>query len=304
MDPSQNKKIGIYHQPQMFVHHLQELRKRILSIAAAFLVGGVIGYLVHNPIINLLKHPYSGTLYYGTPAGGFNFIMKICLLAGVLLATPVFTYNLIRFIQPALKEDMLRKSVRRLTLLSMLLAASGIIFAYWIIVPMSLHFFQGFKIAGVQPLISADSYLSFVISSLVTFIIVFQIPLIMTFIDRIKPMPPRKMLSYEKYVIVGALALAVVLPFTYDPITQFVVAIPIIVLYNLSILMIYASHRRRRTHIVQEPLFTNLIAEPAVIQPGLVLPVQAFHQTASVKARSVLIQDVMVKPKTRLNYQM
>lgn len=263
-------------QKQTISEHLNELRSRIVKSALVFFVFGGVGYVLHNQLISLLRKPLHQTLYYNSPAGGFTFVMKICMLTGILAAVPVVVYNLVSFIQPALNGALLRRQIRQFTMLSIVLAAAGVVFAYLMILPMSLHFFQGFQVAGVKSLISADDYLSFVINCMITFVLVSQIPLLILIIDRITPLPPSKLLHYERHVIVGALAIAIILPFTYDPVTQFVVAIPIVVLYNLSILLLWLVRRQNRLPLAPETIDSldyDLIAhqleepEPVVVAP-------------------------------------
>lgn len=259
--------------PQTFYDHIREVRKRLTWSALAFLIGATAGYLVHKPLIAFLKKPLNQSLYFTSPAGSFNFVMKICFLVGIAVALPVIIYNIVAFVQPAFPKQLTRKIVRRISLLSVLLALVGAAFAFLVVVPMSLKFFMGFAVDGLQPLISAEDYLKFVINCLISFVIIFQTPLIILFIDRIKPLPPKTMLKYEKFVIVGSLALALVLPFTYDPLTQFLLAIPIIALYNLSIVLLMFTHRKRRTkqkpHVARTPPFTLDIPHIPLSEPLL-----------------------------------
>ena len=107
-------------------------------------------------------------------------------------------------------------------------------------------------------------------NNLVIFALVFQIPLVILFIDRIKPLTPRGLLRYQRHIIVGAFVLALILPFTYDPISQFVVAIPIVVLYYLSVILVWRASRRRRHNLhAQSPVAP--VAVP--MAPALASPV-------------------------------
>jgi hypothetical protein len=130
---------------------------------------------------------------------------------------------------------------------SALLAIAGAAFAFYVILPGSLQFFAGFQVKGLSALISADSYLNFVTSIIITFVIMFQLPLLIGFIDKVKPLQPRNLLKYEKWVVVGSLVVAILAPFTYDFVTSILIAVPIIVLYNLSILMVVVNHARSVT---------------------------------------------------------
>jgi hypothetical protein len=125
---------------------------------------------------------------------------------------------------------------------STLLAISGAAFAFYVILPGTLAFFKGFQVSGLSALISADNYLGFVTNIIIMFVIVFQIPLLIIFIDIIKPLQPKKLIKLEKWVILGSLIVALLAPFTYDLVTSLLIALPIILLYNLSIGIVFARH--------------------------------------------------------------
>lgn len=228
--------------------HVKELQLRLLWVVLVFLVGGFAGYEYHVKIITFLTQFLHGSsLYYSNPAGGFNFIMKVSVLVGAVAAIPLLVYQVIKFAEPAIEKRYRYKRVWTIALLSLFLALGGIAFGLGLIVPVSLHFFAGFKVSGLQPLLSADEYLNYVIKVLTWFAALFQIPLLVLFINRITPLHPRKLLRYEKFVIVGSLIIALILPFTYDPVTQLIIAVPIILLYNLSIVFVWYANRVPRT---------------------------------------------------------
>ena len=231
--------------PQTLADHITELRGRLTKVALLFALGAAVGYAFHDYFIETLKRPLHEKIYYTSPAGGFNFVMKVCLVFGLIVALPALVYNLIDFIRPAFKNEIKKSTVRLVTLLSLVLALGGGVFAFLVVVPMSLHFFANFT-DGVTSLISATDYLSFIINCVISFMVIFQAPLIVLFIDKIKPLTPRKLLGYERYVVVGSLASALILPFTYDPMTQFLIAIPIFALYNLSIIFVFFTHSKRK----------------------------------------------------------
>jgi sec-independent protein translocase protein TatC len=233
-------------QPQTFLDHVHELRSRVFGSVVAFLVGGGLGYLIHKRLLVMLAHPLHQTLYYTTPTAAFNLVMKVTVLVGVLFLLPVATYNAVAFVQPALVREFTKRTLRFMVAFSLCLALMGAAFAFYVVVPMSLKFFAGFKVSGYQTLISADGYLNFVTNCILTFIIMFQLPLVVLFIDRIKPLSPKHFWKYERHVVIGSLIVAVILPFTYDPYTQFLVAIPIIVLYNISMVLVWWARRPKR----------------------------------------------------------
>lgn len=248
-------------QPQTLHHHIKELRSRLVRPAIVFLLAGVGAYTIRQPLIALLQKPIHETLYYTSPAGAFNFVMKICTVVGLTFALPVLVYNLIRFIQPAFPRHISGKVVKVVTGMSVVLALAGGAFGFLVVVPMSLHFFSGFGSGSIRPLITASDYLNFVVNCILSFMLIFQIPMVVLFIDRIKPLPPKQLFKYEKYVIVGSFAIALVLPFTYDPLTQFLIALPMILLYNLSIVFILITRHKTQGSSAKKP------TAPAYIHP-------------------------------------
>jgi len=220
----------------------------------------VVGYALRKPIISFLQRPLKGPLYYTSPAGSFNFVLKTAGMLGLAISLPLIVYHLIRFVEPALPSPIKRRLILKVVVFSTLLAAMGAAFGFFIMVPMSLHFFSTYASATIKPIISVDEYLSYVISVVVTFAVLFQIPLGVLFINRIKPLQPKKMLKYQRHVVVGAFFLAVILPFTYDPVSQFIMAVPIVFLYYLSVILVWIANRR----IVYAEVVEESVVEPRV----------------------------------------
>jgi len=257
---------------QTFHEHIAELRRRLLWVFLAVGVSATIGYNLRAPIIKLLQQPLGKPLFYSSPAGSFNFVMEIAAVVGIFVALPVLVYQLLRFIEPALPKRIRKKSMLSVISTSFFLAVAGAAFAFWYIVPTSLKFFGGYSSENVQPLISANEYLRFVVNSLVTFAVIFQIPLIFYFIDRIKPIPPKKILKYQKHTIAGAFLIAVLLPFTYDPITQFIIAIPIIFLFYLSAAILWQTNRKRAKQLAQQTVTTHQTVAQQPLMPAAPRP--------------------------------
>jgi hypothetical protein len=138
------------------------------------------------------------------------------------------------------------------------------VFGFTCILPGTLHFFGGYQVGGLSALISADSYLNFVINIIITFVLVFQLPLLIGFIDLIKPLTPKKLFGYEKWVILGSLIISLVVPFSYDLVTSLLVALPIVVLFNLSIVIVSIRHagiRRSERRVRRVALDLSLMTE-------------------------------------------
>lgn len=287
--------------------HLRELRTRLLFSTLALTAASIVIYCFYNPILNILSAPLDAPLYYNSPAGGFAFVMKICFTGSLIITIPVLVYNLIMFIKPALGSDVAVKRVAFTSAMSMVMAILGAIFAYTCILPGTLHFFKGFEVDGLSAMISADSYLRFVTNIIITFVIMFQMPLLIMFIDNIKPLPPKKLLGYEKWVIIGSLVIALLVPFTYDLITSLLIALPIILLYNFSVIIIVLQHKYKAYK--QRTMVHAVIARPSLnTSTDFNLLIEKFNdefqeqpvkpKTAQMNSRQPIKQPTKVMPPT------
>lgn len=231
------------------IHHIREIQLRLLSVVAVLIVGMVVGYFFYEPLFEFIKAPLSGPLHYMSPASSFTFIIQICLMAGIVLSLPVAVYNGIMFIQPALSQRLSRRRVYATTLTSLILVAAGAAFGFLLIIPLALKFFSGFQLNGLEAVISADEYLRFVVGIIITFVLIFQLPLLMSLADHITPIPPKKMIKFEKYIVLGSIFIALVVPFANDLTVQTLIASPIIVLYNVSIVVVLIQHAFRAKRV-------------------------------------------------------
>ncbi len=122
------------------VEHLKEFRRRLFYVAACVAVGAALAYVLERQLIDILLRPSHGQNFiYTSPLGGINFLFSICLYVGLIVATPVIIYQLLAFLQP-----LMRGTSRRFLLASAgltgLVAASGVVFGYFIGLPSALHF--------------------------------------------------------------------------------------------------------------------------------------------------------------------
>lgn len=252
--------------------HLLELRRRTLWSAAAFAAAAACAYQFHSQVIGFLLAPLHQSLYYTTPQGGFEFLIRISAICGLIIVVPVIAFQLIKFVEPALSFRFERKFTFGLMLASLLLLLVGVGFGYLVILPLTLHFFAGFGNTQIKPLISAADYLSLVMGVLATFAVLFQLPLVVLLINRITPLTPGGLMKYQKHVIIGSLVISLVLPFTYDPLTQFVMAVPIIGLYEISILLVWFVNRKR-ARLRRQTLISSQMIPQVSSQTPLAKPV-------------------------------
>lgn len=225
-----------------FREHLSEIRERLLFSLIIFLLGSFIGYIFYNQILAFLITPLNSPLYYSSPAGGFDFAIKICIFFGIAFSLPVFTYNFLRFIEPIIMEKS-RFFIFRFLMASLLLMTLGISFAYYIGLPAALHFLGKFGSGDIKSLILTNEYLNFVIRYLLGFGVLFQLPLLLLIINSISRLHPHRLMRLQKLVIVGSFSVAAIITPTPDLLNQTIMAVPVILIYQISILLVWYVNR-------------------------------------------------------------
>jgi len=224
--------------------------------------------------------------------GGFNAIIKISILFGVIVTVPVLVYQLGKFLSPAFKR---RIHTTRIIFFPIILAAIGVLFAYFVSLPASLHFLANVDSKDLQALITVNEYLNFVFAYVAGFALLFQLPLIMLFINRIKPQRPAGLMHIQRYVILASFIVAAALTPTPDPIDQTIMASPIILLYQFSIVLIWLTNRRDKK-IAVEPVRATATPDTYGTPTSVLLPLPGTLITASTQ-QPQLIMDVFGAPQ-------
>lgn len=229
-----------------FKEHLHELRRRLFYIALSVAAWTGAAYAIQQHIVDTLLKPSHGQSFvYTSPIGGIDFLFRVCLYTGLILSTPVIVYQLLRYMEPLMKNGSTR-FVAVGSAVSGLLAAAGIAFGYFVGLPTALHFLlHQFTNPQIKALITVQAYMSFVMVYMVGAALMFQVPLILIFINRIKPLKPSSLFRYERWVILGAFVMAGLMNPTPNLLDQLMVAGPIIVMYQIGIGIIALINRPR-----------------------------------------------------------
>lgn len=231
-----------YDKDMTLTEHLQELRGCLIKSIAALILGTGCSIYFLQDIMDILTAA-AKELYYMRPAEAFMIYMKVALLSGLILSSPFILYELYSFVRPALT---LRE--RRFTLicipLSLVLFITGMLFSYSFVFPRGLEFFLGFAAGKVNPLISMDSYLDFMLMLVVPFGFAFNVPVVLTLLAYLNIISAKMLMKYQRHVILVAFIIAGVITPTPDIITQTLLAVPLILLYEVSIVIIKCVLRR------------------------------------------------------------
>lgn len=228
-----------------FRQHLEELRSRILWVIFSLIIGTIVGYLFHKQITEVLIAPLAQPIFYVSPAGGFDFVLKISLFFGFLVSIPVFVYQTTRFIEPALPKKYPRLIITTL-LASSLLLLIGMSFAYMISLPAALYFLNKFATEEVRSLITASEYFTFITRYILGFGLIFQLPLIVITVNTIQKIHLKSLLKYEKWIVLASFLLAAIITPTPDIFNQLIMALPLILLYQLSIVVVVLQQKLDR----------------------------------------------------------
>lgn len=234
-----------------FLDHLEELRWRLIWCVLAVVVGTGAAFLLvmHFDVLGLLVKPIepflNGTkLKYLSPTEPFFITLKLALTCGFLLALPIIAYQAWAFFSPALLPSERRVIVPSLYL-GLVLFAAGVVMAYEIVLPMTLSFTMGFQTESLEQSIVISEYLSVVTRLLLSFGVVFELPIVVMVLSALGVVTPELLASKRRHAIVAITVLAAVLT-PGDVITvTLMMMVPLVILYEFSIVLSRLVVRRR-----------------------------------------------------------
>ena len=218
------------------IRHLEELRQRIIRSLIAVAAGSCVAYYYIEDIMRYIALP-TGRLYYLQPAEAFFTYIKIAIFAGFLLALPVVFYQAWKFILPAL-------TVRERTVIGLIVPASvilffaGLAFSFFLVLPAALQFFIGFSTESLQPMFTLHQYFDFVLAFILPFGAVFELPLVILVFAKLGFIGSKFLQSKQRIVIFMAFVIGAVISPTPDIFTQSMIALPLILLYEMSYLVV------------------------------------------------------------------
>jgi len=223
-----------------FMEHLEEIRARLIKSVIALAVFTCLctfyaDFLINEILIGPLRRYSEGLVLQNlVPYGQLTLYLQVVIFSGFVLSFPFIAWQIWQFVAPGLHENE-RKAGRFSILFISLCFFSGIAFGYFVFLPVTLRFFASFGSPLIKNNISVQDYVSFFIGTLLTSGLVFELPFISYVLSKIGLLTPAFMRFYRKHAIVFLLIVAAVVTPSTDLVTQLVIGIPMILLYELSI---------------------------------------------------------------------
>ncbi|MBI4535962.1 MAG: twin-arginine translocase subunit TatC [Ignavibacteriae bacterium] len=241
-----------------FFDHLEELRWRIVRallgvVIGAIICGVVIDWIMNDillrPVLELNKNLAPGQqpihLQNLKPFGQVFLYFEVALIGGIILSVPNILYQIWAFIAPGLMSKE-RRYIKAIVFFSSFCFLAGIAFAYFVMLPTALGFFAGFGTTEIANNIAINEYMSFVISVMLGAGVVFELPMVSWFLSQLGILTPAFMRHYRRHAIVAILVVAALLTPGTDPVSQILLAIPLVGLYEISIGISALAWRSKR----------------------------------------------------------
>lgn len=261
--------------------HLAELRSRLLKSLLAIGLGMIAGWAAYSRLFAVMRRPFDEvvaaarldgqqvTLAFTGVADAFVMQFKVAAVAGVLLASPIWLYQLWRFVTPGLHSNERRWAVGFAAVASPLFFA-GLWLAY-LFLPSGLDVLLGFTPENVANIISVDRYVSFFIRMLLVFAVGFLLPVLVVGLNLAGVLRATRLFSWWRGIVLGIVVFAAVATPTGDPVNLSLLAVPLLVLFALSVAICWLHDRRLARSGVSEPTWDDdqpsQLPQPADPQP-------------------------------------
>lgn len=229
------------------VGHLGELRKRLINSVLSLVVFALVAYNFAEPIAkDILGKAHNMQFVYLSPSELMLSYIRIALVGGLVLSAPIILSQIWLFISPGLE-----KSQRRYVLLAFFLGGGffiiGVILSYIFALPLILQFFAGFQIPEIQATISFSSYLNFVLSTLLAFGAIFELPIVMFLLTKFGLVKADFYTKYRKYMILVIFIVAAILT-PPDVVSQLLLGIPMVLLYEIGIIFAKTGNNKKKNN--------------------------------------------------------
>jgi sec-independent protein translocase protein TatC len=229
-----------------FWQHLDELRKRLMRAVIGVVIGTLIAAIYTNQALDLLLAPMGDMRPIALhPTESFVVFFRVALILGLVLAMPYIVYQMLAFLVPGLT-----KSERRILIISVfavgLFFAGGVAFAGIVMVPLAVGYLSTFLGNVVTPTYSIDNYISFVTTIMLSLGLVFETPLLLALVARLGLVTSKQLAKGRRYALLGIAVLAAIITPTPDAFNMLIVMAPLLVLYEVGIVLAWFSGRARK----------------------------------------------------------
>jgi sec-independent protein translocase protein TatC len=238
--------------------HLFELRRRVIISVVSIIVVTIVAYLFHARLLHLITHPYCRlpvsyrlnpnkcSLYASGVLDPFRITLKISMYAGILVSSPIWLYQIWKFVTPGLYTHEKRYATSFVGA-SVALFALGAAFAY-LTLEKGLHFLLGYATGGLTSLLSFDSYLSFVVAMVLIFSVSFELPLAIVMLNLVGVVSAERLRKWSRGAIFAIFVFAAVATPSQDPFTMSALAVPMCLLYGIAVGIATLHDRRVARH--------------------------------------------------------
>ncbi len=225
--------------------HLKEFRQRLIKSLIVLAITSIVSFIFAKQIFDILILPAGDIdLIFIEMTEMIGTYMKVCLASGIALTMPYLVYHVIMFVSPALTAKE-KRSIYLILPWITLMFVGGILFGYFILLPPATKFLITFGSDIATPQIKIGNYISIVTRLLLAIGLVFEMPVVSTFLARLGVITPKWLSSKRKTAIIVAFIIAAIITPTFDPLNQTLVATPLIVLYEMSIWLAKLVQRKK-----------------------------------------------------------
>lgn len=236
MMKKKKKKTKMNKEDLTLVGHLTELRRRIIISGLSIIIFSLIGYyFAENIALNLIDKASDMEFIYISPAELMLSYIRIGVYAGIVMAFPIIFSQIWLFVNPGIEKKH-RKYLILAVIIGGIFFIVGVTFAYILVLPIIFTFFSGFQIDEIKASISFGNYLSFAIRIILSFGLVFELPILMFLLSRFNIVKPVFFEKYRKHMVVLIFLVAAFLT-PPDVVSQSLIALPMLVLYQLGIIL-------------------------------------------------------------------
>lgn len=229
--------------------HLNELRRRLIVCLIAIAAGIIIAFVFAEQLFQVLVWPAKGIhLIFIDVTEMLGTYMQVCLIAGIIVSMPVLVYELIAFVAPALTPRE-KQYVWIILPFIFLMFIAGVAFSYFVLLPPAMQFLISFGADIATPQIRIGNYISLIGRLLLATGMIFEMPVITTFLARLGIISSKWMGQQRKWAIILAFILGAIITPTLDPVNQTLVALPLIALYEMSIWLAKFVEKKRTSNL-------------------------------------------------------